>query len=220
MKNSLNLNEEKLNAFANAVVHYNIEKELRSRYDKILADNTYHTKETQFQLSTLVKVAAVALAVFGCIFLLQMPPNTPSIHTTAQNFLDQTQILGNPDITRKGASIASPIRREANDAFTQKNFPLAIKKYEELKTQSDFSSLDQFYLGISYLKTDNHSIAIELLSEINSGEKTKTVETSWLLSLAYILSNQQMKAVPMLEQIKRDKRYKAKEAEELLNAIN
>lgn len=221
MKNNTDLNEENLDVFANAAVQYNIEKQLRSRYDKLLADNHFNGehKESTFRFLSIAKAAAVLTAIFGCIYLIQILAPHSSAQVMAQNFLDQTNIASNPDITRKGTSNANQLRREANDAYTLKNYPLAIEKYDALNSQNELIALDQFYLGISHLKTDDFNAAINIFSEIKSSEKIETQEMNWLLSLAFVLSKQEDKAVPLLENIIADKKYKSKEAEKLLKTI-
>lgn len=223
MKNSfdLDLNEEQLDSFANAAVQYNIEKQLRLRYEKILAKNKneFHKKESLFHISSIVKIAAIVVAILASVFLIQESFFTTTTQSFAHALLDQTNISGNPDITRKGINSASTLRREANDAYTLKDYSLAITKYEELNTQKEIESLDQFYLGICHLKTNNYSEAIQLFSKLRADENFETGENDWLLSLAYVLSNQEQKAVPILQKVITEKKYKTKEAEKLLKRL-
>jgi len=224
MKNSfdLNLSEEQLDSFANAAVQYNIEKQLRLKYDKILAEDKFgvRKKESFFRLNTILKIAAVAIAVLGSIFLIQKSTLTPTTHTYAQTLLDQTNISGNPNITRKGMTSANRLRREANDAFILKDYTLAITKYSALIAQNEIASLDQFYLGISQLKTSNYNDAIQLFSVLKSENNFESGEVDWLLSLAYVLSDQEVMAVPILKKIISANKYKTKEAKELLDRLN
>jgi len=221
MKNSLNLNDDKMDSFAKATVKYNVEKQLRSKYDKILAEKKEKAsrKGKVIKMSSFLKVAVVVIAVLGSVFLIQETLYDSSSQSIAQNFLDQTVIHGNPDITRKGVSTATQLQREANDAYTHQDFALAIAKYEEHKTHNEISSLDQFYLGISHLKTKNYSEAIEQFEKLKVTENIRIEEVDWLLGLALVLSDQEKKAISILEEIVAEKKYKAKEASKLLDKM-
>ena len=221
MKNNIDLNEEKLDAFANAAVQYNIEKQLRTRYDKILADRKFSNpkKTTVFQLSTFTKVAAVIVSVLGCLFMMQLFVLSPSAQNMAQVMLDETHISSNPDVTRKGTSSVSQTRREANDAYTLKNYPLAISKYESLQSQNEVTALDQFYLGVSHLRINNLSESIATLNNMRDAKNFEPAEVEWLLSLAYVLSDQEQLAIPLLQKLVSDGDYKSKDAKKLLNKL-
>jgi len=221
MKNNLNLNEEEMDAFAEATVQYNIEKQLREKYDKILANKKKkkHKKSVLMRLPFLAKVAAVVVAIIGSLFLIQNVTSTSSPQSMAQRYLDHTNIPGNPDITRKGANSAHQLRREANDAFILKNYPLAISKYEDLAATIKSTSLDKFYLGVSHLKTDDFSEAIEIFRSLKKNEQIDTEVIDWLLSLAYVLSNQEKNAVPILEQIVTEESYQSEKAKDLLESM-
>ena len=221
MKSNTDLNNDQLDNFAEASVQYNVEKQLRERYGKILSENKKATPEKGrvISINPIVKVAVVVVTIIGSVFLINdvITPSNPQ--SMAQNFLNTTQIPGNPDITRKGVSTAEQLQREANDAFIQGKFDLAIQKYEQFKGQKEFSALDQYYLGVSHLKLNDHDKAIALLEEINADTSIPIQEVDWLLGLAYVLTDQKDKAKPILDGIISSNAYKAKEAKELYKTL-
>ncbi len=222
MNNHTNLNDDKMESFAEATVKYNIEKKLRSKYDKILVAKKKSTKRDKrvIKMINLLKMVAILVAVVACTFAIQNTLFSPSLKSIAKNHLDQTNISGNPDITRKGANSSSQLQRQANDAYLLKNYNQAIAKYEELQIQRKSSLTDQFYLGICYLKTENYPEAITVFSELDNIEQGQVQEIDWLLSLSYVLSSQEKKAIPILKDITLQNRYKSKEAKILLAKIN
>lgn len=220
MKNNIDLSEEKLDDFASAAVQYNIERQLRIRYDKLLTEQQLKSRKSAsiFRFSSLAKVAAIAITVLGSIFLLRTITTAPSAQVMAQTLLEQTHISSNPDITRKGVNQADQTRRAANDAFTLKNYALAITKYETLTSQNDSTALDKFYLGICYLKINNYATAIGIFSEVKASKHIEEID--WLLSLTYVLAGEEENAHPLLQTIIAKQQYKHKEAKTLLRKID
>lgn len=221
MKNSYHLNNEQMDAFAEAAVKYAVEQKLRSKYDKILSAKAKNKAEKTSIIKKLpiAKIAAVAIVLLGSLFIIQQSLFSPSINIYAQTLLDQTLLPGNPDITRKGITDASQLQREANDAFIAKNYPLAIEKYTTLHADKKMSHMDQFYLGVAQMKVESFDEAIVHFSFLKNEAKLKIEEVDWLLSLAYVLSNQNEMAIPLLIEIVDSKGYKWKKAQQLLDKI-
>ena len=222
MKNNQSLNDAEMESFATAATQHNIEKHLRSKYDKILADKKKNTpkKNSIFRLSTLIKVAAVAVIVIGSTLLfMQSDAFSSSSKTMAENFLAQTNIPGNPDYTRKGSVTAEELQKEANNLFVLKDYPAAIEKFEELKSSQGLSLMDQFYVGVSLMKIKNYQEAIPIFNSLKSAGNNPIEEVDWLLSLAHVLSDQSENAVPILQNIIAEDRYKSKEAKKLMSKI-
>ncbi|MEM9545648.1 MAG: hypothetical protein AAGA77_06730 [Bacteroidota bacterium] len=221
MKNNTDLDDEKLEEFTNAAVQYNVEKQLREKYSTILEKRKTHTssKSHIIKLKTLLNVAAIVVSVLGSIFLIQYALSPVNPKSMAERYLEQTKVLGNPDITRKGATTAVELQINANEAFVKEQYSLAAQYYEKYRSDNAFSALDQFYLGVSYLKTGELEKAISLFIEINSNDNEQIEEVDWFLSLTYILSNQNESAKPILEKIITKNSYKVEKAKDLLNAL-
>jgi len=221
MKKNFNPDDEDLDSFAEAAVKYNIEKELRLRYSKKLAQQNKKSTWVKYLFSKRIvaAAAAVSIIVFGSIFLFQTFNTSITTTEMAQRYVDNTIILGNQDITRKGSSTVDVLQRNANDAFVKKDYALAITNYEKLKSTQALSALDNFYLATSYLKQKNYEKAIILFNKLKNINYQSTEEVDWLLSLAYLLSEKNEEAISLLTIIATNDQYKAKEAKILLDKI-
>ena len=219
MKNKENISNENLESFGEEAVKYGVEKDLRKRYDKILSDQKKSKRRKVFNISQIRKIAAVALIFLVSILLFQRYYPTQSLESLAQNYLENTNIPGNQDITRKGQETAHEIQREANYAYQLKNYPLAVSKFEILDSLNLLTPIDQFYLGICQLRSKNYPEAINAFESLDEKNVSMKEEVTWLLSLSYLLHNQKDKAKPLLEQIISTDQFKAKEAKQVLSRM-
>ena len=117
--------------------------------------------------------------------------------------------------------------REGMDYYNAKNYPEAIKIFEDhvrLNGQAYDVNGIKFYLGVSYLalKEDEATHKARLIfQELLQNEKfSRREDTQWYLALAYIQTKNADAAKPILTELKNSKTYKTKAEDLLVKADN
>ena len=125
-------------------------------------------------------------------------------------------------VARKGNFEEEELRMQANEAYTTRNFEAAIEYWELLVANQAENTFDLFYLGISYLRQKNSKPekTIELLEQIQQQTTELRQEINWVLSLAYLQTEQEDKARTLLQSIVTNKEFMANSAEKLLTTLH
>lgn len=215
----INKEGDELNLLGNVVTEYNIESKLKEKYSKTLNDeyNVKRSKINLFNQRSVLKIAAVILVLVTSVFVIRNNVNQTSKIEIAQLYLDETKVFGNAEITRKGISDQDQLRKKANEAFSKKDYQTSISLYKDMELNNQLSSLDQYYLGINYLRISKFHEAINTLAPLKDQDHFFSEEINWFLSLAYIITDQDHKATFILKQIEETNSYKHEQAKQLLN---
>ncbi len=108
--------------------------------------------------------------------------------------------------------------RKAFVAYEADNHNLAIKRFSALKKDTPADYID-FYLGQSYLQTQNTEMAIPIFKVIYSSGGQFSAEALWYLALAQLLNKDTQKAKTNLEILIAGEAYNTNAAKELLQQL-
>lgn len=119
-----------------------------------------------------------------------------------------------PSVTRSGA--------ETYDDYLSGMDDYRDQKYHE--AYSRLSTLDKsaaiFYSGLCKLYLEDYDTAIELLNKDQLKASLFNQQSKWYLSLAYIKTGQNEKAMKLLQEISKLGAFKSKEAEKMKKLLN
>jgi hypothetical protein len=221
------MNEEQLSDFTEVLVQHKFDQEKRKAWSHILKEQhglersgSSSSKRKKLPLAKIIGIAASFALLIGLSYII-MTPATPEYQRLSQEYIQTLPIMGDPSVIRKDAIDEEVLRLKANEAFVDENFEAAVKSWEALVDNDMANTNDYFYLGISHLRKAKADPAacIKYLTLVQQSSSSFRQEANWVLSLAYIKSDDIDKARPILEQIVQNKEYMAEKAEALLRAL-
>ena len=159
--------------------------------------------------------------IFGIAiyFGLQMKSDERKQVDLAQTYVDQLNILQDPNLVRKDFSEKDQLRVKAMEYYTDKQYEKCVETYDKLKEKTDLEAYDSFYLGVCHLKLNSISDAIFYLNKsLMLGGPSQEIE--WSLCLAYILDNENENARGLLNKIVSNEQYMYRKARKILNILD
>lgn len=176
------------------------------------AGRIIHLFHHNTRLVSGVAAAVIVLIVVGSILVFG-----PSAKLTTDNlFADYYEADDAVMMTRSGSNPEDIDLKEALLAYHEKKYDHAI---ELLHSQTN-NILAKYYLGLSYLETDNIDNAITTFEAIIDHKNNLFIEQAeWYLSLCYIKNNEDDKAKEMLNKIINSKSIYKEKAENILKRI-
>jgi len=107
--------------------------------------------------------------------------------------------------------------KAAKDAYQKGNYEATIREIEKIKSPK---TEQQFYLGLAYLYNKNYDKSTAQFESVIQQNNINYSSTSkWYISLAYLKNKQLEVAKTYLQQIVKDKSWKQKEAQKLLDSL-
>jgi len=107
--------------------------------------------------------------------------------------------------------------KAAKDAYKKADYKTTASEIEKIKSPE---TEQQFYLALAYLYNKNYDKSTTQFESIIQQNNINYSPTSkWYISLAYVKNNQAKQAKKHLQQIVKDKSWKHKEAQKLLDAL-
>ncbi len=219
-----NLKGEELETFTKKFLKAKFDRDRKRRWSKILEEkhgiappgDKQHKRKVRTFYLWLGTAAAIALLFLMYITYLQTEKY--SYQELAGNYLEQS-FFQNKELSKGDLDIGQ-LTIDATAAYNRKEFDRAIDNYEKVIALGAGESEDFFFLGLSYLYTQNQLRAIEILSSLKENEKTGKFEneTTWFLALAYLQNKEPEKAKPLLLEIKNSE-WNNQAAKELLELL-
>jgi len=105
-------------------------------------------------------------------------------------------------------------------AYDNKNYDEAISQFKLVEDQNTQFLDAQFYLGVSYLGSDNFSMASTQFEYILARESMYVESAEWYLSLCYLQLDEVEKAKSILQTVVDSGGARATTAQELLDQLN
>lgn len=221
-----NIKEEDMEHLTEQLIRQKFDQEQRQSWSQMLKEqygvdrNAPSKKAKSLQpLRWLITAAAALALIFSAYFLLQSQQATSQ--QLADDYVSNMSLMADQLVYRKGTFDVDKTRLNANEAYLNEDFKLAIQYWNSLIDNNAATDYDRFYLSISYLRNSKADAqkAIELLIQIKPGLQSLEQEINWALSLAYMRSGQLAPAQQLLESIVRDQAYMSVKAQQLLRSI-
>lgn len=171
-------------------------------------------------LPLFLKIAA-GLALLLAVYLL-FPRSSAAPSLQAQVNQQLTSTIFPHSAIRKGANELDDLRYQFSQAYVGEDFALANTIGEQIRQGGNNTTDDLFFLGLSYLYSDQTEEAIPLLVDIsqslNNGGRFQR-EAQWFLALAYLKLSKNQLALPLLQDLEKTNSWKSREAASLLQQI-
>ena len=180
-------------------------REQKANWAKKLKDE-YGVERSTFPEKSKIRLRPILIWTVGIaasIMLLYLSFSSvliPSPSTLAQNYLSENTypFAG----VRKNLLGQEEIRMAAIDAYINKDFKNAISFGEKLIGEGKGNETDQFFLGLSYLYSQDYSSAINqfklMAQKGDPNEQQFDLEARWFLALSYVLNEQGEEAKKLL----------------------
>jgi cytochrome c-type biogenesis protein CcmH/NrfG len=113
-----------------------------------------------------------------------------------------------------------PLRNQANQAYIEKNYPEAIRLFQELARREPNNLNHRLLAGISQVGDQQAEAAITILRPLADGSNEQvTIEAAWYLALAYLLQEKTASAKTYLDKVAANQGFNAAKAAELLQEL-
>ena len=119
----------------------------------------------------------------------------------------------------RGENNSNTLEQRAFEAYDTNDNAQAISLFTELKATKNVDYAE-FYLGQTYLKTEDLEKAKALFKTIITDKKELAPEARWYLALTYLKTGEKEKAVQTLQEAISDGRYNKEEAQTLLKKLD
>lgn len=193
----------------------NWEKRLKEDYDFARPSQNEGTSKNRRPLILITMLAALAILAY-----LFIPGSSTTLDSFSKEQIAELSILGDQSVFRKGPAEINENRLKANLAYSNASFEEASNIWTNMRTAGETNDMDLFYLSVALLKQDNgdHSLALSSLNEMKD-EQILSEEKNWIKALLFLKMGQQQLAKEQLELIKRNKTFKWKASEKLLDLM-
>ena len=190
-----NMSEDHADDFTKEVLRNHYDSELKSKWNTILdAQKEEQVEESVVtpidQKPTKVRTLYKAIA-FAAGFLLLLGLYFVNVESISPNQPGLAEAhLATPfpyNEIRKGEVEMSVRREMAGEDYMLKSYDEAITGYQKVIALDGGQSADFFYLGLSYLYSDNVEQSITQFHQVlESGDDQFKKDATWFLSLAYL----------------------------------
>jgi len=155
-------------------------------------------KQNFFLSRKLLTAAAVILLVV----ISSVVYNIISVPTNDRLFKQYYQKYEADIITRSSVITDVNALIAAIQQYDKGNYPVAIVKFEEILKSDKDNTAAHFFVGVSYIETNNYEKAIKNLSFVITQNDTAFIEhAEWYLALCYVKTKQTNKANALLSKI-------------------
>ena len=121
-------------------------------------------------------------------------------------------------VQRNGS--AQNTQQQAMQAYEEGNYQLAAKAFESCLSLTPQDVGCQFYLGLSYLETQQlHKAEQSLKHVIQATPNEYTTRAQWYLALVYLKNNKSKDAKLLLQELSRDQGFYGKKADMLMEEM-
>lgn len=214
---------EEMEAVTGYLIRQKLDGEARERWRRNLSRrHGIHRDQGRGRLRPmLVKVLAVAAAValLGLVAWQLLTPAPQNPQLLADQYL---AIPFDHAETRKGPLDYTRLRKEASRAYAQRDFALAVERWEDLAAQTALTEEDNFYLGLSYLYQDRaapEAAIPRFKAALDMPEREYTGEAKWFLALAYLKAQRMEAARETFREIVTDESWNAEKAVDFLEIL-
>lgn len=210
--------------FSSTVDLYQVSKSIirANHRDRLIKDaqqmmDNYDRKSRKINPSRrILSIAAVLATLIAAIWVFQSQFST----------LSPTELYANhfelPKISNVRGTEADELWEEAGKLYDSGNYKEATPIFESLIDDPSFSLKDRtrFYLGVSYLMTNDFSKSIENFGKV-SPNSSFIQQAEWYGSLVYLKQENTQKARELLMKIANSNtHYKRKQAKEILDNLD
>lgn len=155
-------------------------------------------KQTFFLGRKFLTAAAVILVVVisSVVYnIISVPTNDRLFKQYYQKY--DADILTRSTVTNDVNALISAIQQ-----YDKGNYPIAIAKFEEILKIDNNNTTAHFFVGVSYIETNDYEKAIKNLSFVIDQNDTAFIEhAEWYLALCYVKIKQTNKANKLLTKI-------------------
>lgn len=167
----------------------------------------------------LASAAAITLLLLTVYNWWSTAPSTDYISAVDQH-ISKLNIMSDQSNLRKGDYLVDELRGQANLKYINGQYNECIELLQQIHNSGETNAMDQFYLGLSYLRKKQaepeKAVSFLLASRVNAGPQE---EISWVLALAYLKSGLLPHAREELNEIIRNNSYQSGAARELLDLL-
>ena len=190
------------NELFNFLENLRIAKEQFNKEEPSLFENGKddHSKFKQsffFGKKLLAAAAVVLLVVISSVVytIFSVPTNDRLFNQYYQKY--EADIVTRSSVTTDASALISAIQQ-----YDKGNYDSAITKFEDILKVDKNNTAAHFFIGVSYIETNNFEKAIRNLSFVISQNDTAFIEhAEWYLALCYVKTKQTTKANSLLTKI-------------------
>jgi hypothetical protein len=151
-----------------------------------------------FRLRPWIVYLRVGVAAAVILLLLTIGINVLIPHSTPQDVFAEYYVAFEGRGASRGAEGEVDIRRQAELAYANENFEMAILEYNRLASLED---LDKIFLANAYLSTQQAREAINILQPISNNVNAYQKRAMWYLGLAHLQNEDVESAREVFEEL-------------------
>jgi|GEM_PF-1289782 len=171
----------------------------------------FESNKPKFLVFGWVKYAALLVLALGGYWFWQ----TSQSASTANLYVLYSTV-NNISLTEKGSDNAQLTAAEI--AFNNKEYPEAIRLFDEM-LKADNSQVEiRFYKAIAMIEINQYSEARLILKDLSNGSSAFKEDADWYTILSFVHEKNESKATELIESLPSGHAYEAK-AKELLNSL-
>ena len=219
------LTKQEMEALSEQLIVSKLDKDKKAAWKaKLSAEHGVEATETPSKSSGIntywpwLLLVGLLLAAAAYWMTSQTEPEPP-IEEQVPLIIASLDIMGDQSSLVRGGNEQDEARVLANAAYAQKDYPAAQQFWLKID-ESQRHALDNFYLGLCYLKAtdlDAKASIPYLLKSQNMGGPAEEID--WVLSLAYLQTGDTTKAKNLLSKIVENQSYQYQKAQELLDGL-
>lgn len=221
------MDQSEMEQFTKEMIHQQLDAETRQRWEDALKtqygisrESNYPSLQSRKWKRLLVPAASLVLLVSAYLFIRK--PSSIGYEQLADQYIESLPIMPDQLVFRKGAEEVAELRSDAYTFYSRAEYQKAIEAWQQLEAIDSLSTYDQFYRGTSCLRQipANTSCTIERLISVRDQVPELSQEIDWVLSLAYLKTNELALAKPLLERIVDNSQFMDEAAQKLLDEIS
>ena len=223
-----NYTEAEFEAFSEQLITQKLDRDKRKEWEYKLKER-YGVERTSTKENfpffgkkpwIIISSIAASLLLLIAFFFILPAINTPKYLQATNKHIDNLSIMGDQSVIRKGTQNVELIRKQATLAYMNKDYSKSIQLWESMVNTQKATGLDFFYLALCQLRKSSPAPqqtiqALLKARSLNGPEE----EINWILSLAYIKTEELEKAKSLLSEIVNKDAYQATAAKEILGLL-
>lgn len=193
-----------------------LEENLHTQIDKKVIE-TESSKKVFFMQFIRYAAAACIVGIVAFAtwrFAFQKTASIDEQAIYAANF----KPLTNPDGIVRGEN-DSTLESKAANAYEKEDYFGAVNYYEKLVAANPSNAKNNLFLAISFMATNQHKKAIDLLSKMTSSDEFH-FDIEWYLALAYLKNKDIQNASVHFQNLSKENNYYQPQAKSIFEKIN
>lgn len=190
----------------NAAHGHGLKEELESIHKELYPEQKESSSNQVWIYVTGIAASLILIAIFWVLF-------QDKSYSSDELFSNYFKPF--PDYVTSRSSNSDSVSK-AFLSYSKGEFKKAVRYFEHVEAKNEDI---RFYLGVSYLGTEEISQAVVTFSDLLQQSNKYREQLHWYLSLAYVKNQEREKAIQTLKQIKAGE-YQFEEARELLELLS